>query len=70
MSSSSDHDDPKKLPVLWKAPAEPDIEHFTREWWSGKRGGGKVPKDFGWATNPKQQQEENGSGSAESPISK
>jgi hypothetical protein len=36
--------------------------HHIAEWSSGARGGGKVPVDFGWSTNPKQWQEENGSG--------
>lgn len=70
MGSSSNHDDPRKLPVPYKAPSEPDLNHFTREWWSGTRGGGKIPKDLTWPTSPKQQQEENGSGDAEKPISK
>jgi hypothetical protein len=39
---------------------KPDVDHHLKEWTSGKRGGGKVPADFGWRTNPKQQQEENG----------
>src|SRR5262245_48222720 len=38
----------------------PDIDHHLSEWTSGKRGGGKVPADFGWRTNPKQNQEERG----------
>lgn len=42
------------------AKSKPDIEHHLKEWSSGKRGGGKVPPDFGWRTNPKQNQEENG----------
>lgn len=37
------------------------IEHHLQEWSSGTRGGGKVPEDFGWNTNPKQYQEEYGS---------
>ncbi|MFT3709603.1 MAG: hypothetical protein QM817_18395 [Archangium sp.] len=71
MSSSSSHDDdPNKLPVPWKPQQEPDIDHFKKEWWSGTRGGGKVPKDFGWPTDPKRQQEENGSGSADEPVNR
>jgi len=35
--------------------------HHTQVWATGKRGGGKVPEDFGWKTNPKQWQEEGGS---------
>ena len=38
----------------------PDIDHHTREWSSGSRGGGKVPEDLEWRTNPKQYQEESG----------
>ncbi len=41
-------------------PRRPDIEHHLKEWTSGTRGGGKLPADFGWSTNPKQWQEENG----------
>jgi hypothetical protein len=35
-------------------------DHHLDEWSSGQRGGGKVPTDFGWKTNPKQWQEEHG----------
>jgi hypothetical protein len=31
------------------------------------RGGGKVPRDLDWPTNPKQYQEENGSGTMPTP---
>jgi hypothetical protein len=68
---SSNHDaDPKLLPVPYSSRPEADIEHHRHEWTSGTRGGGKVPKDFGWKTNPKQAQEENGSGEVSKPISK
>lgn len=68
---SSGHDsDPKNLPVPWTARPEADIEHHRREWTSGTRGNGHVPKSFSWTTNPKQQQEELGSGSMDRPISK
>ncbi len=40
---------------------KPDADHHLKEWSSGKRGGGKVPPDFGWPSNPKQWQEEHGS---------
>ena len=54
--------DSKKLPVPFRPPkGPPDIDHHTKEWTSGTRGGGKVPADFEWKTNPKQHQEENGS---------
>ena len=53
--------DPKKLPVPWKAPqGGSDIEHHTREWTSGAMGGGKVPVDYEWSSNPKVDQEEQG----------
>jgi hypothetical protein len=42
-----------------------DLDYHTQHWTSGTRGGGKVPKDFGWRTNPKQAQEELGAGSLE-----
>jgi hypothetical protein len=56
--------DPSKLPVPWKDRPERDLVHQEQEWASGTRGGGSVPLDFGWPTNPKQQQEEHGSGAA------
>ncbi len=69
--SGSDHDaNPKTLPVPWTARPEADIEHQRREWVSGTRGGGHVPKDFSWPTNPKKNQEENGSAVLTAPISK
>jgi hypothetical protein len=45
-----------------RQPAEPKRtkDHHLEEWTSGKRGGGKVPEDFAWRTNPKQWQEELG----------
>lgn len=57
MSSS----DPKQLPALYRPPQGGlDIEHHTKEWTSGGMGGGKVPADFEWASNPKVTQEERG----------
>ncbi len=38
-----------------------NVEFHTRVWSSGTQGGGKVPADFGWKSNPKQHQEEYGS---------
>lgn len=71
MSASHHPVDPKKLPVVYKAPAGArDIEHQLVEWASGSRGGGKVPADFEWCTNPKQHQEERGAGDADKPVSK
>lgn len=62
MSSNPHSSDPKKLPAVYHPPqGTPDIEHHTQEWTSGTRGGGKVPADFEWGTNPKQYQEERGS---------
>jgi hypothetical protein len=53
--------DSKKLPVPYKPETKQnDIFHHTNEWTSGKRGGGKVPEDFAWKSNPKQDQEEKG----------
>ena len=70
MASNSSHN-PKKLPVPYKpAERQSDLVHQANEWSSGTRGGGFVPPDFGWGTNPKQHQEERGSGEAEKPISK
>ena len=60
--SASHHEDPKKLPVPARPRGDLDLEHHRKEWTSGTRGGGSVPADFGWPTNPKQQQEEYGSG--------
>ena len=69
--SASNHHDPKKLPVPYKPnAADRDIEHQAQEWSSGSRGGGKVPADFEWKTNPKQHQEERGAADAEAPVSK
>lgn len=69
--AASNHDtDPKLLPVPFNPRQSPDIEHQRSEWVSGTRGGGKVPKTFSWPSNPKQQQEENGSGELKKPISK
>lgn len=70
MASSNHPADPKLLPVPYTARPTADIEHQQREWTSGTRGGGKVPKSFTWGTNPKQMQEENGSGELTKPISK
>jgi hypothetical protein len=57
--SGSELSDPKKQPLVWKEGSTRDLDHQAKEWASGTRGGGKVPKDFAWATNPKQTQEEN-----------
>lgn len=62
MSHGTGPVDPKTAPVPWKSRAgnSPDIAHHQREWTSGSRGGGKLPQDFDWSTNPKQRQEELG----------
>ncbi|MBS1150533.1 MAG: hypothetical protein H6Q89_2231 [Myxococcaceae bacterium] len=53
--------DPKQLPALWRPPqGGADIEHHTREWTSGTAGGGKVPADYEWTSNPKTYAEEYG----------
>jgi hypothetical protein len=66
----SHSDDPKRLPVPWKPPANArsDIEHHLHEWTSGTRGGGRVPPDFTWGSNPKQAQEEFGAAEADKPL--
>jgi hypothetical protein len=46
------------------------LDHQTKEWASGSRGGGKLPADFEWRTNPKQQQEETGDAEGESQAEK
>jgi hypothetical protein len=35
-------------------------DYHLNEWTSGSRGGGSVPADFEWRSNPKQSQEESG----------
>jgi len=67
MSSSNHDSNPQQLPVPYKPREAADIVHHTQEWSSGTRGGGKVPADFGWRTNPKQNQEENGASELEAP---
>lgn len=62
--ASTAHSDPKKLPVPWRERPQRDLHHHLAEWSSGTRGGGSVPKDVAWATNPKEHQEENGSSEA------
>jgi len=62
--------DPRKLPVAWRDRPERDLSYHTAEWTSGTRGGGALPPDFTWPTNPKQQQEEHGSGAGEAPTVK
>lgn len=70
MSSPSNHiTDPKKLPKPFKPDANRDIEHQSQEWASGTRGGGSMPADVNWVTNPKQHQEERGAADAERPVS-
>ena len=63
MSGSPKSTDVRKLPVPYrpKAGDTRNGDHFTKEWWSGERGGGKLPQDFEWNSNPKKNQEENGS---------
>lgn len=72
MGASNKPTDPKKLPVPFKGRPMTDIVHQDTEWGTGAkgRGGGKVPADFTWGTNPKQHQEERGAAEADAPISK
>jgi len=62
--------DPQKLPVPWKERSQRDLRYHQAEWSSGTRGGGAVPKDVTWATNPKERQEENGSSEASVRLSR
>ena len=64
MSANNHPPDPKKLPVPLKGNTVLDT-HQATEWASGTRGGGKLPADFEWRTNPKQHQEEYGSSEVE-----
>ncbi len=68
MSSTHQPVDPKKAPLPYKAPSESPEKHHATEWTSGSRGGGKVPADLRWPSNPKKNQEEDGSGGAERSI--
>lgn len=45
-----------------------DIDYHQKEWGSGSRGGGSVPADLTWSSNPKQFQEENGSAALKIPA--
>ena len=58
--ASSAHGDPMNQPVPWKERGQRDLHYHQAEWTSGTRGGGSLPSDFRWTTNPKQRQEENG----------
>lgn len=54
---------PQRHPLV--QPEQPagrtDMDYHVKEWISGSQGGGHVPDDFEWNSNPKQYQEENGS---------
>ncbi len=65
--SASHKTDLTKLPVPSKGGGNTDIVHQNAEWGTDARGGGKVPPDFSWGSNPKQRQEERGS-SVEGPA--
>lgn len=56
MSSPGDH----PIEPAQKPPEDRNQAHHVVTWSSGGRGGGSVPPDFGWNTNPKQWQEEHG----------
>lgn len=45
-----------------------DIDYHLKEWSSGTRGGGSVPADLTWGTNPKLNQEENGAAGLKVPY--
>jgi len=63
--------DPRKVPVVYRPKANVrDIEHHQKEWTSGTRGGGSVPADLTWRTNPKQHQEERGASTLPAPSTK
>ncbi len=50
----SAHSDPKQLPAVWRPPqGGSDIQYHQHEWTSGTQGGGKVPADFEWTSNPR-----------------
>ena len=70
MGATNHPSNPNKAPLVYKPTEQRDIDHHKKEWSSGTRGGGSVPKDFTWRSNPKQDQEENGAGDAQAPISK
>jgi hypothetical protein len=60
-------DDKPRRAATRMSPKKPDgsapdkvRDHHVLEWSSGERGGGKVPADLEWGTNPKQWQEEHG----------
>lgn len=62
MYSPSRH--PLALPTQ-PASGKTDMDYHVRQWTSGSQGGGRVPDDFEWGTNPKQNQEENGASNLE-----
>lgn len=60
----------KRDPVveaLQKRQSDP-IDYHLKDWSAGKRGGGRVPADYEWNSNPKQYQEENGSSALRVPY--
>jgi hypothetical protein len=63
--SSLKHDDAKNLPIPFEPKGSDDLTYHQQHWTSGKQGGGSVPLDFTWGSNPKQHQEERGSADAE-----
>lgn len=65
MSHSGHPSDPRTQPVPYKPrPGTNELEYQEREWTSGTRGGGTLPADLEWRSNPKQRQEERGAGTA------
>ena len=62
MSDATQNSKPHGTTMLPSHAEENRVQGYhTQEWSSGSRGGGKLPADFGWHTNPKQWQEELGS---------
>lgn len=53
-----------RKPLTFQPKKDADIQYFEDAWWSGQRGGGSVPVDISWTSNPKEAQEEQGWGTA------
>jgi len=66
----SEFENPNNLPLPWRGGSDSDLQFFQHDWDSGSRVHLPLPKDFSWPSNPKENQEENGSGEVEQPISR
>jgi hypothetical protein len=64
---ASKHANAKNLPIPFEPKVVNDLAYHEKHWTSGQRGGGYVPLDFTWGTNPKQHQEERGAAEADAP---